>query len=595
MLAERHVALSPDSDESTFFELLVASELLKSFDLGIDEIQEGLIGGGMDGGIDGFYVLVNGDPLASAQPNHQDREISVDVVIFQSKTTPSFSGTALDKLISTLSTLFDLSRDERELKRLYSERLMERASVFRAFYLKSFARISHMTFKVFYVTRGDAPHAAFAPQVSTIEQVSSRMFPEADTSFEFVGAAELLKMLRSPRSEWLELKLSEDALSAGAGGFVALVRLSDFARFLTDEDGHRRRRLFLDNVRDFEGNNTVNEAIAQTLELPGPVDFWMLNNGVTIVAKGVRQAYRALGLQEPKIVNGLQTSTVLFEHFRERHVEDDRTILVRIVVPPDEAARDRIIVATNNQTDIKPGVLRATDSIHKDIELFFAGSELVYERQRNAYRNDGVQLERIITIPQLARSIASTLLQDPYLAAKVNSQTRLVASPDHYHRLFSSDYPLAAYLTSARITKRIEAFLGRPALDHEFDAYQGPRSRTQLWYTQWHVAMGVALDAVPAKQVTPDALAELDVASISDAQIEKTIRAVNQFFSEARRDHKRTVYQLTKSQALTELLLKEMGAPTRSWAAPPKQSASDRGRIRTPTRRNRDGVSATDR
>ena len=62
LLDERQSEIDPDSDPGDFFEFLVASELLKSFDLNVDEIRDGLIGGGMDGGIDGFYVLVSGDP-----------------------------------------------------------------------------------------------------------------------------------------------------------------------------------------------------------------------------------------------------------------------------------------------------------------------------------------------------------------------------------------------------------------------------------------------------------------------------------------------------------------------------------------------------
>ena len=545
--------------ESSFFELIVASELLKSFDLSIDELRDGLVGGGMDGGIDGLFVLVDGDPVSAAHLDRVDREFTVDVVIFQAKTSPSFSGTALDKLISTLSTLFDLGREDRELRRLYSEDLMERATLFRRFYLRHFARISRMTFKVYYATRGEAAHSALSTQVSTIENVSQRLFPAAETSFSFVGAADLLAMLRKPRAEWLELKLSEDALNASGGGFIALARLSDFAQFITDEEGNRRRRLFLENVRDFEGDNVVNRAIASTLEETDSVNFWMLNNGVTIVAEDVRQAYRVLGLREPKIVNGLQTSTVLYEHFRNRDLVDDRTVLVRIVVPPDATARDRIIVATNSQTDIKPAVLRATDRLQKDIEVFFSNTELVYERQRNAYKNYGVQLGKIVTMPLLGRSLASTLLQEPHLAARVNAQTRLLAGPRQYYRIFAREYPLAMYLASARITKRVEGFLGDRSVDSELTDDPGGR-RPQLWYTQWHVAMAIVFRAVPGWKVTSQALAELDVQSIPDDEIADAIRVVNKFFTEARRDYRRTIYQLTKSQALTEVLLARLKA-----------------------------------
>src|ERR1700691_2802289 len=55
--AERAPHLAPDK----YFELFVAEQLLKHFDLSYDEIEPGLVDGGGDGGIDGFFVLVNGE------------------------------------------------------------------------------------------------------------------------------------------------------------------------------------------------------------------------------------------------------------------------------------------------------------------------------------------------------------------------------------------------------------------------------------------------------------------------------------------------------------------------------------------------------
>ncbi|MCX2882696.1 hypothetical protein OQ470_21780, partial [Bacillus sp. AR11] len=130
----------------------------------------------------------------------------------------------------------------------------------------------------------------------------------------------------------------------------------------------------------------------------------------------------------------------------------------------------------------------------------------------------------------------------------------------------------------------VEVFMGRPSLDHEFDEYQGRSNRTQLWYTQWHVAMIVALEAVPKGELTPESLASLDIESIPDDRIVSAISRVNRFFGEAKRDHRKTVYQLTKSQPLNDALLKELGAAQRSWSKPPLyQSPSQRRpRYRTP-------------
>jgi len=61
---------------------------------------------------------------------------------------------------------------------------------------------------------------------------------------------------------------------------------------------------------------------------------------------------------------------------------DERSILVRVIVTEDAESRDRIIRATNSQTDIPSASLRATDKIHRDIEDFFAtrGFSMIGER-----------------------------------------------------------------------------------------------------------------------------------------------------------------------------------------------------------------------
>jgi hypothetical protein len=50
---------------------------------------------------------------------------------------------------------------------------------------------------------------------------------------------------------------------------------------------------------------------------------------VTIVANKATQSGKALTLEDPQIVNGLQTSTEIFRHFSENAMQDDdRNVLV---------------------------------------------------------------------------------------------------------------------------------------------------------------------------------------------------------------------------------------------------------------------------
>jgi hypothetical protein len=60
IIEQEHRERASSSAKTDFFEIFVAEQVLKDYDLGYDEIESGIIGGG-DGGIDSIYVLVNGE------------------------------------------------------------------------------------------------------------------------------------------------------------------------------------------------------------------------------------------------------------------------------------------------------------------------------------------------------------------------------------------------------------------------------------------------------------------------------------------------------------------------------------------------------
>ena len=61
------------------------------------------------------------------------------------------------------------------------------------------------------------------------------------------------------------------------------------------------KSIFESNVRDYQGNNSVNSSIAETLSSDSKEDFWWLNNGVTILASEVTfVTNRSLQLVNPE-------------------------------------------------------------------------------------------------------------------------------------------------------------------------------------------------------------------------------------------------------------------------------------------------------
>ena len=94
---------------------------------------------------------------------------------------------------------------------------------------------------------------------------------------------------------------------------------------------------------------------------------------------------------------------------RIRTKPDPRNVLIRVIVPPDEQIRNKIIRATNLQTPIAELSLHATDSIHFDIEEKLRLYQLFYERRKGEYRELRKPVDQIISIQTLARSVIAIL------------------------------------------------------------------------------------------------------------------------------------------------------------------------------------------
>ena len=90
--------------------------------------------------------------------------------------------------------------------------------------------------------------------------------------------------------------------------YVGLLPGDEFLKLVSTTDGELNRELFYDNVRDFQGNNPVNNEINHTLaDEARRRNFPLLNNGVTIVARSITRRGDSFTISDFQIVNGCQT------------------------------------------------------------------------------------------------------------------------------------------------------------------------------------------------------------------------------------------------------------------------------------------------
>ncbi|WP_438864051.1 AIPR family protein [Neptunicella sp.] len=460
----------PSCRRDEAFEYLAFEQWLKPYDLSKEEILFGSVDGRDDGGIDGFYIFINGHLLMDLEGFAWPRSGSLlEIRIITCKHHETFKQAPLDNLAASLSELFDFSTKTNELKGNYSNDVVNCRENLKFAYRKLSPRLSSFNISYAYASRGNTQDIgdAVVARAKQISSITKDFFGNCEAQFEFVGASELIALHRMIPNFSLELKFSE-VLSSGER-YVLLANLNDYYQFISD-NGKLRRYLFDSNVRDFMGLNRVNEDIKSTLENNGSTDFWCLNNGVTLLATSASVVGDSINLEDIQIVNGLQTSESIFRYFEAGGIDSSkRSVLVKVIVSQEEEVRDSIIRATNNQTDVELASLHATDKIQRDIEDVFERSDFYYERRKNYHHNIGNPSSKTITPLYLASGVVNLILKLPQKAS--NLKSKFMRSDEAYNLVFSEHLPISIYPIVASVLKTtdqgLESFRSRSGLQGE--------------------------------------------------------------------------------------------------------------------------------
>ncbi|MDH6302354.1 hypothetical protein M2128_001275 [Polynucleobacter sphagniphilus] len=522
IIEEQRAARVPSLKTSDFFEIYVAEQLLKNYDLSDEEIEFGLVGSGLDGGLDGIYTFANGELVRDDfDPSSLKKNVLIEVVIFQSKTSDGFREEAINKLIAATQHLFSLATPLSEFAGRYNESVLSCAEIYRSLYQGIASKFPEIHFHYIYATRGDGSevHPNVKAKANDLEREVKSLFKTAKFAFSFYGSSDLLNLARQEPKTSFQINFSE--ILTGDGGYIALVKLKDFIKFLRDEKGLLRKSLFDSNVRDYQGRTQVNEEMQKTLGSKNDdEDFWWLNNGVTVVAGNATQAGKVLTIEDPQIVNGQQTSTEIYNYFQGADFEQEgRSVMLRVIVATESQIRDRIIKATNSQTTIPAASLRATEKIHRDIEAFLAPYGLYYDRRKNYQKQAGRPVDSIISIGLLAQAVMAIILLRPDDARARPSS--LIKHDEDYEKIFNTDLPIKIYLFAAKLVKACQAYLrSREDLD--------PKDRNNLlFYILVYVTSSLTNKGVP----TSSDIELIDLSNITEALIKSGLVEVEAIYT----------------------------------------------------------------
>lgn len=498
-------------DELSFFEYFSSSQILKDYDLSDDEIENGIVGSSGDGGCDSIYIFLNKnlvlpDQIDSITPS---KESKVEMVIIQSKRETSFKESAIQNWKDVSNNLLSLSNSLNDFTTRYNDDVRESFGFFRDLYAKLLTSRVKLEFKYIYVSYAEELHPNVKQQAEELKGLVCKLFPNAKVNIEFVGAAELYDKYNTPAETIVNLPLAEVPIALGKNkNYVGLVSLKDYYRFIVSEDNILRRKFFEANVRDYQGRNNVNSRIRETLETGQSEDFWWLNNGITILtSEAMLVNNRELQLTNPEIVNGLQTSNEIYLYFKNNLSlldSETRNVLVRIIVPDSEESRDNIIFATNNQTSIPKASLRVTDPIHLQIELYFKGRGLFYDRRKNYYKNQGKKPSEIIGVSFLGQCLITLFLKKPdYARARPST---ILTDDDSYNKLYIENQDLDVFYRCAVLGKKVQKNLKRTI------QYTSAEKSDILFYLLY----GVVANSIKKNNITIADIKHLDIDSITD-------------------------------------------------------------------------------
>jgi hypothetical protein len=201
--------------------------------------------------------------------------------------------------------------------------------------------------------------------------------------------------------------------------------------------------LYSENIRGYLGNNKTNKRIKQTLRDPGTSIFFpFMNNGLTIICETVTipQAAQAgvynIPVVNPVIVNGLQTSKIIYDTYKEDpSLLENITVTLKVYESRDRDLTELITEATNTQTSINFKDQMSNKIFNRWAHDFFASQRIKFISKRGEIvrgdnlsdgLQDSVNNETVFKFwyatfnkdPRVAKISKTTVLENIFLATK---------------------------------------------------------------------------------------------------------------------------------------------------------------------------------
>lgn len=428
-----------------------------AFNADSELLESVCVGGESDMGIDGIGIKVNG-LIVNSRSDIDDilkryRRAIVEFIFVQSKFKPNFNKGELNNFVDGVRDfLSDKHRFPMNDKVKFFLGLKE--------YLLSDDVVvmweKNPQVRCYYVGMGrwrDAEDLVGIAEHFKSDVAALNAFDEAEIHFiDSEGLKVICDNIDSTFQETLNTRniMPLTEVSGVSNSCVALCYGDEYLKLLKTDEGLIRKSLFDDNVRDYQGENTVNSEIEDTIQ-DQPEKFILLNNGITVVCDEFIQNNTRLTVRNPQVVNGCQTSHVLY-YASEKGLDVSKVPLtIKFISTDNPDVSSEIVRGTNRQNIVYDEAFEATKKFHKNLEQFFLAmapdyEKVYYERRSKQYNhNPKIRQTQKINLRILTQYFIGMFLDMPHESHRHES----VLIREFQNKLFQEYHSLLPYYVAA--------------------------------------------------------------------------------------------------------------------------------------------------
>lgn len=493
----------------------------------------------VDGGIDGICYIIDGEIATTVDDaacilGRPKRNIPVDIYFIQSKTSDTYNRGEILKFGDGVK---DFISDEPTLPQ--GDFLREQRAIFDLL-IDNISKIQHgrpNSYLRYVCTSNNEIAAEIDATRESIRRNITSLGYFSDVDFQYIGLNGIIALwdkTKNSISSTIQTKglCSYPEMPGITQAYLAVVPLKSFVDdVLKDSSGKIRMHIFEENVRAFLGReNPVNQKIKSSIEnADAQKRFAILNNGITIISPDVRIQSNRISIENYQIVNGCQTSSVLFDNYEL--LNDDAAVTVKVVEVVDPDIISDIVRATNSQSEVEDTQFLAFVDVIRRIERYFnetqdiAGKEtkLYFERRSGQYEGQDIPKRRIFPTTETFRAVGAMFLRRPDLAYRY--PTKMITTL--YSELTDSYNKEVAYYAATLALYRFKLLSSNGRIASKYTTYK------------WHILMilgFIASDAqmpkISSKKIESFCQPIINICSQSDEECLQLFRRATDILEE---------------------------------------------------------------